>query len=503
MKKVILALFVFILASSASAASAAQNLQTAVPKTTLNVASHYIDTVFMNTLASLELIASTPEAKNGDWKEIKRYLKQLKAVTPGVYFYVLPDGNYYSVALDYTNLNLSNRGYFKSLFAGNPVMGFPIYSRSSEKKSALMAAPIVAEGKVIGALGASVFLDELHDKLNREFALPQEYTWFVLNSEGMMMLDNDSDFIFMNALKQGSESLHDAVSEALKNKIGPVQYELDSPRHGQYQKLPNMEWWMFLAKIEGTKVATPPQLRLSLDRFVPDLQSRLNRIDGSLAVLIEKSRVDVKKESEIRRLLNALLDENSDIVEASFIDAMGVMRQIEPREYKNFENTDISSQEHVKAMLKKPAPLLSSGFTAVEHFTAVVISRPLYDSKKAFAGSVNLLIRPELMVDSLLKKTTIPDDYELWIIQPDGMIIYDQDKGEIGRMLFSDPIYAGYRDLLKLSKKIVSAPSGEGSYIYLAPGSNKNAIKNAIWQSIRLHNSEWRVVLAYRPYEKM
>ncbi len=502
MKKIISTLFICILANASWAAEAVPIQQTAVPKTTLNAASNYLDTVLMNTQSSLELIASTPEAKNGDWKGIKHYLKQLKEVTPGVYFYVLPNGNYYTVTLDYTNLNLSNRGYFKSLFAGNPVMGYPIYSRSSGKKSALMAAPIATDGKLTGALGASIFLDELHDKLNREFDLPDDYTWFVLNSEGMMMLDNDSDFIFMNALTQGSESLHDAISEAIKTESGPVQYELDSLRHGYYQKLQNMKWWMFLAKIEGAKAVTPPQLNLSLDRFVPDLQNRLNHIDESLATLIEKSRVDVKKESEIRRLLNTLLDESSDIVEASFIDAKGIMRLVEPREYKNFENTDISSQKHVKAMLKKPKPLLSSGFTAVEHFTAVVVSRPIYDNKKRFSGSINLLIRPELLVDSLLKKTTIPDDYELWIMQPDGMILYDQDKGEIGRMLFSDPIYAGYGNLLKLSKKIVSAPAGEGSYIYLSPESNKKAIKNAIWQSVRLHNREWRVVLAYRPYEK-
>ncbi|HSR74026.1 MAG TPA: hypothetical protein VLL31_04215, partial [Sulfurovum sp.] len=148
MKKVISVLFVYIFANSAWAAEAAQNLQSSVPKSTLNAASNYLDTVMMNTLASIELIASTPEAKNGDWKGIKRYLKQLKTVTPGVYFYVLPDGNYYSVELDYTNLNLSNREYFKSLFAGKPVIGFPIYSRSSGKKSALMATPIMTNGKM-------------------------------------------------------------------------------------------------------------------------------------------------------------------------------------------------------------------------------------------------------------------------------------------------------------------------------------------------------------------
>lgn len=502
MKSVISALFIFIIASSVWAIEPVQSLQTAGPKTTLNAAANYLDTVFMNAQASLELIASTPEAKSGDWNGIKQYLKQLKQNLPGVYFYLLPDGNYYSVSLDYTNLNLSDRAYFKSLFAGNTVSGFPIYSRSSGKKSALMAVPVVVGGKVTGALGASVFLDDLHEKLNREFALPEQYTWFVLNSEGKMMLDNDSDFIFMNAFTQGSVSLREAVSKALKSESGSVQYKLESVRSGDYLKLPHMQWWMFLAKVEGAKAVTPPLLKLSLERFVPDLQDRLDRIDASLAAAIEKSKVDVGKESEIRKLLNTLLDDNPDAVEASFVDAKGVMRLVEPREYKNFENTDISSQEHVKAMMNKPEPMLSGGFTAVEHFTAVVISRPLYDSKKAFAGSVSLLIRPELLVDSLLKKTAIPDDYELWIMQPDGMLIYDQDKGEIGRMLFSDPIYAGYENLLKLSRKIASAPAGEGSYIYLAPESDENAVKEAIWKTIRLHGREWRVVLAYRPYEQ-
>jgi len=111
------------------------------------------------------------------------------------------------------------------------------------------------------------------------------------------------------------------------------------------------------------------------------------------------------------------------------------------------------------------------------------------------------LIRPELMIDSLLKKNTIPDDYELWMMQSDGMIIYDQDKEELGKMLFSDPIYAGYESLLKLGKKIAAAPAGKGSYIFFAPEHKEKVIKNAVWQTVRLHNREWRVVLAYRPYE--
>ena len=133
MKAIKWLLLVFGLVGSAGAAEPADRSLTPGSEVTLNAAAHYVDGIFVNTLASLELIASTSEAKSRDWNGIKRYLKQIEAGLPGVYFFVLPDGNYYSTALDYTNLNLSDRPYFKSLFAGSPVKGFPIYSRSSGK----------------------------------------------------------------------------------------------------------------------------------------------------------------------------------------------------------------------------------------------------------------------------------------------------------------------------------------------------------------------------------
>jgi hypothetical protein len=501
MKTIILTLFTFILVSSVWAEKPKESEHAADPKTTLSVATNYLDTVVVNTLASLELIAATPEAKSGDWNGIKLHLKQLESSLPGVYSFILPNGNYYTLAQDHTNLNLSDRDYFKPLFSGNQVKGFPIYSRSTGKKSVLVAVPIVIDNRVIGALGTSIFLDELHAKLNRDFVLPQNYTWYVLNAEGNTLLHKDSDFIFMNPLMQGSISLREAVSKALKSKSGTMQYKLGRIRHAHYRKLQNIDWWMFLAKIEGAKIETTPQLKLSLERFVPNLQQSLDQIDGSLAKWIEKSKLNVEKENEVRELLSTILDENLNIVEASFVDAKGFLRHIEPRDYKNFENVDISSQEHVIAMRKNPMPLLSSGFTAVEGFLAMVVTHPLYDDGKNFIGSINLLIRPELMIDSLLKKSTVPDNYELWIMQADGMIIYDQDKEELGKMLFNDPTYADYESLLKLGKKIAAAPEGEGSYIFFAPEHKEKVIKNAVWQTVRLHNREWRVVLAYRPYE--
>lgn len=501
MKAVTSLILAFVLVGPVWAAKPADNPSAAGPETTVNAAAHYVDSGFGNTLAALELIAATPEARSSDWNGIKRYLQRVEADVPGVYFFVLPDGNYYSTALDYTNLNLSDRAYFKSLFAGNQVKGFPIYSRSSGKKSALMASPIVVDNKVVGALGASVFLDELHAKLNRDLALPPGHMWFVVDATGNTMLHADADFIFMNTLTKGSPSLREAVSTALKSESGAMRYEFNGARQAHYRKLPGMDWWMVLARVEGEVVQPPPQLTLSLDRFVAELQGSLDRIDASLVRQIEKSRPNIRQAGEIRKLLAAFIHENLDVVDVSFVDGQGVLRQIEPSEYKNLENADVSKREHVAAMLQTRKPAFSGGFRAFEGFLAVELSRPLHDASNNFLGSINAFIRPELLIDPLLRKSVIPADYELWIMQPDGMIIFDQDKEEIGRMLFSDPLYAEYGNLLEMGRKIAANPAGKGSYIFLAPGSKEKVVKNMAWQSVSLHGREWRVVLAYRPYE--
>lgn len=126
-------------------------------------------------------------------------------------------------------------------------------------------------------------MDVLAALLSTEMGLPKHVTWFVLDASGLTILDRDPDFIFMNALTQGSESLATAMRTVLQSDRGRVQYELGGRRHVSYRKLPNMDWWMSLAEIEGGNTAPTPNLKFSLERFVPELQSALNKIDASLS----------------------------------------------------------------------------------------------------------------------------------------------------------------------------------------------------------------------------
>lgn len=489
MKKLAILLLAIIMNGTALAAPGSEDLQPALVST----AASYLDSLSMDVLTMLKIIADTPQAKKSDWIGIKGYLAEADRHVPGVYFYVLPDGNYYTLDRNFTNLNLKSRGYFKPLFAGVPVKGYEVYSRSSGKKSAVMAAPIVVEGKVAGAIGASMFLDDLHARLNADIGLPKDYTWFVVNSKGLVVLDSEEDFMFMNALTQGGDSLKEAITQSLKGDSGTIRYEIGgNVRHAVYRKLPSLDWWMILARKEGVGTRLP----ISLETFVPKLQGELDAIDDKTRKLLSGTRSNWDRMAETRKTLAAALKESRLIFEAVYVDEKGRMRCIEPGDYVNFEGSDISSQAHVISMMKHHEPVFSSGFPAVEGFRAVVIAYPVYDRHHDFKGSLNILIRPELMLRSLLKEVKIPADYELWVMQPDGMIIYDDDPQEIGKNLFLDPAYSGYDSLLKLGRRIGEEARGQGDYVYKERGDGEKAVKSANWDTVSLYGRDWRVVLA-------
>jgi hypothetical protein len=146
-------------------------------------------------------------------------------------------------------------------------------------------------------------------------------------------------------------------------------------------------------------------------------------------------------------------------------------------------------------MLHKPRPILSSGFMAVEGYLGVVLSRPLYNSKKQFLGSINLVLRPDLLLEDITKDIPVGD--EVWTMQPDGMIICD-DSDEVGKNLFTDPIYKDFGELRELGKQISAKSSGKGEYSFYASGSKTLVKKSATWATMKFNGRIWRVVLTHR-----
>jgi len=86
---------------------------------------------------------------------------------------------------------------------------------------------------------------------------------------------------------------------------------------------------------------------------------------------------------------------------------------------------------------------------------------------------------------------------ESFVMQTDGRILYDADKEEVGRMLFDDPMYKQFPQLLALGTLISREKKGAGTYEFKQEGSDKVVKKDAHWTTIGLYGTEWRLVVMH------
>ncbi len=466
---------------------------------TATLTEHYLK----HALTALRLIAATPATRSGIWPEIRPALLTLTEAIPGAALYIEPDGNYYSVERGYTGLNLSDRDYFDRLFRGQEVHGSLIYSRSTGKQSVFMAVPVIEQENVTGAVALSVFLEDFQQLITESLDLPPDYLWYVIDEEASTVLHPRSDFVFMNPAEQGSPSLKQAVETIISNDHGYTSYVFAGRNtHVLFTKLDFNNWRVILGKI-GEKVEDDymPKAYEILNSIKNVISKQLKEMDQNLHEAVSTFNGSFPPEHTARNTFRQIYKENPFVVNCALIDVDGVMVYLEPYDFHPSEGQDIRDQENFFAMQKNRAPMLSSSFWATEGFDAVSLHHPILDQDGNFHGSVNLLIRPEVMVEELVTPYIAETIYDPWVMEPEGRIIFDKALDGTGRMLFLDYRFDEKRTLLELGDQITEQRAGQGDYIFTDPETQAKVIKMAIWDTVELHNTQWRVILSYPPYD--
>ena len=77
----------------------------------------------------------------------------------------------------------------------------------------------------------------------------------------------------------------------------------------------------------------------------------------------------------------------------------------------------------------------------------------------------------------------------------DGIVAYDRDASQIGKYLFTDPLYQPFPSLRNLGYRIAAERSGHGYYSFQVTQANKDVVtKDTYWTTVELHGREWRLV---------
>ena len=222
------------------------------------------------------------------------------------------------------------------------------------------------------------------------------------------------------------------------------------------------------------------------------IDSTLSEIDIDLkAAAKELSSVDLKGEAA-RKILNGLRKFRPYVIDCSIVDANGIKITVEPAEYKQYEGADRSDLPSVISLLKTKKPGMSDVYHSAEGIHAISIGYPILTDKGELLGAVRILIRYEVFLKSLVEDKPC----KIWIMQKNGLIVYDTDPEEIGKNIFSDSMFKPFDDLVAFSKTVAMSNDGAGSYSFYADGQLDKTLvqKIAAWDTSGLYGTEWRVI---------
>ena len=151
-------------------------------------------------VSTMGVMALTDEVQSAEWDDMVDILTEFEGSSiPLVAWFVLPNGSYYTVDLGLASGNLSDRAYFPRVMAGEVVVGDLIVSKSTGLKAMVATVPVEDEGEVVGALGVSVFLEELSELTAADLGLSSDMVLYAVNDEGVIALHSDTDMVMGNS----------------------------------------------------------------------------------------------------------------------------------------------------------------------------------------------------------------------------------------------------------------------------------------------------------------
>jgi len=243
-----------------------------------------------------------------------------------------------------------------------------------------------------------------------------------------------------------------------------------------------------------TPDATQVELKTTNQQITLAVQAELDKLDLDVKnAAVELSRAGLSGD-ETGNILNGLAAKYPFIIDACTTDPAGMMVTVAPDAYRNYEGTDISTQDVTVKFMQSKKPMLSQMFPAVEGMNAVVLMWPIETQNAKFAGSISVLFAPETMLAGASRPILRGTDIALDVVQLDGLNLYDSTGIDTGLNLFTDPTFKDYTDLLALGHRMVAEESGSGSYNIVDRQTDVTIAKQAYWGTVSLDSTAWRLM---------
>lgn len=229
------------------------------------------------------------------------------------------------------------------------------------------------------------------------------------------------------------------------------------------------------------------QMKATVVKIQKAVQAELDRLDADMADAALKLKDTGLSGDGARQILNGLCAKYPYLVDCSTVDINGKVITMAPDGYRRYEGSNIGTQD-VKT------PVLSPYLNAVEGMMAVSLMRPVVDEKGQQVGIIDALFTPGAMMSGIVAPSLEGTGLAMNVLQTDGMTIYDQPQNDTGKNLLTDAEYKQYPDLVALGSRFAAEESGTGTYTYPSHTTAEPTKKLAVWSSVKLQGTAWRLV---------
>lgn len=225
-------------------AGSATGTEAAYDQALLSAVGSLTDAYLLQTQHTLEILAQTADVQSGKWEHMELLVKtSVPSILPQVLWFVQPDGTYFTSVEGLADQKLSDRAYFQGLIAGKVVCGDLVVSKSTGKKSVILAVPVKNGDRVVGGLGASIFVDDLSQLLNERLNLPTGSLFYALATDGVIAFNINPKLDLMDSRQLQSPTLGDAVKTMLSQAAGEVTYEFNGAPRRVYFNTSALTGW--------------------------------------------------------------------------------------------------------------------------------------------------------------------------------------------------------------------------------------------------------------------
>jgi hypothetical protein len=115
-------------------------------------------------------------------------------------------------------------------------------------------------------------------------------------------------------------------------------------------------------------------------------------------------------------------------------------------------------------------------------------------------GVLAALIAVDTFLPAVFDFDPITSPFQVWCMQEDGHILYDEDRSHIGKVLFTDEMYQDFPELLKFGEQMQKEPWGMGYYSFFDQTGKKVIYKIASWDTLDLAGETTLKMVVSHPY---